>query len=1344
MEESSGASTRYAMQQPIYDRMSRFIESHEHGIRCITTPTGSGKTHVAAMLFVDTFFASPDTRMVYVVPLRENRNDFRRECLAVAKGKGFSRADIERLDSGIFIAESQADILDRAFEDKGREPSWKRIEQDIKKTKKTALDPIFETLGEDERKYINLRKQIDGLHLESGDMSALLDGSRQKTAKALRKLKNAACDALSEEYKYSNQGADDAPSFYDYYQLHRDAWGWMELLWPSIQIPSKRIFIMTPEKLLCPEDTVVAGVFRWLEPGVILGPSPIAILDEADSMKTNFLGFVSENSAGTRVDPFVFLSKLNVSLRGWLADPSVLAPNRTEKAAAPAFNGRVDKHISVNSSRCSIDPQKDLGGIVNLVNAATSELYIGYDYKFELDDDKSIAAFMFPGYVSGFYSRRSVRNFKVLPKKQVPDYGTKNLIVERSDSPDAKSLNFLITRAKRMTGSIFSYIYDLAILFQSNYNNEPRRVAASAAAGNAFSEITMDQAVASVVNSLFHGSTQDGNEVLIRAIASQFEGQIREPMKLKDIGVGLNVWGFGPAYLSLKNVPTNKTKTETALSAMNVTPELVLAKIGMSYRTIMMSATMGIDTVANFEFSRFMNHIPELDIVDDTPQEKQEIKSLQDSINRHSDEHLDYDIRIVGIEQPGGKGVPLRITPSSEAYSGTLKKTWDSLCSKYFPPDDKEDAASKRERYKATKLWNLAEVMEACVGQSQIHAVLCIIERGLSNSESTIFSLPNAKSLLVAACKDKGVKASRYHIVYLNAHDWHENMRDTEEATGRVARYLKSGDTVFLVTTRSNAEAGKNIQRSYQESQKEDYIDIYPDGAEHDERRPLRCDWDAIYREKPTHDLMTSIDADEAEGPKAVDACLLEGMYQWAALYDRDEISKGELSDALVRLSAGAVAPDAKMGPISIRNIEGIGSLYAVHLIQSLGRLERTAIRPRRGMVFIDCELASAINADAAEGLPTGYLYSKTIDAIAAYQGRHPQEISPQEQEERRLRRTFLRAAEVNGTWMHGILRSAHARGYWTKREAESWAYCRSMLLSCPSGTPESGFDFYWHTPGIKFSEYACMIRDSGKNHDDIEASSIRDASVTIMAPGSEMEDSEDKELFHASSKRKNEKGWHSFSITEEQCGLADISKVPLLRDWWTKKRYALHFEEGEYHMTPQMARNIYMGALGEECLLAAATSIIDTFGLDLEVSSMPTENTEKFDFALYRHVRPDGQKNATGKRTAKQEKQLTGIYLDAKNWRSFDKRGHDAKEALEEAEEMLALCQGTQAVIVNIFGMLDEEYAKIGPLTRGNITTIPMLWGLDSGSGTMKRYDRGWMVLKDILEGGQNCSPQS
>lgn len=1312
---------QYAMQGPIYRRMIDFTREHPYGIRCITTPTGSGKTYVAARLFAETFFASPDTRMVYVVPLKENRNSFAAECLTAAKAVGYADDDICRLSDSIFVAKSQMDCLVESY---SNENGWQEIGTRISGMKKSALRPEFDRLDEAMHKYKNLKKT-----LELAKADSLTDELMRQCTYRVNSLKRACLGELRSEFReYRNSVSECNLSLYEYYQLHIEAWGWMESLWPAIQVPEKRIFILTPEKLLSPEDTVISGTFSWVNPDGALGNSPIAILDEGDSIKGNFLGTLASNAAKGEIDPFNFLSRLYVAAAGWLENPDVL-----KEGGVPSFNKTVDSNITDDSWNFGIDPQKILSAVVNLLRAAKNELYVDCSYKLEDSSSQSYSAFMFPGYSStvGF---DGAERYRVLPHStdNKDTRGIKNHIVKGNISQKSESLQLLVTRAVRMDSVLFKYLFDFALLYQHNKNMQA--YVNFDMPSKKYDRITIEQAVSSVVNELFYGLHSNGNGyvALSRAILNQTGGNFKRIVRIDEPGIGLNIWGRGDSILQLGNSPHNDTKSEVRMNSMSVTPELVLATIGKSYRAIMMSASLGIDSSNNFEFKHFLDHIADLDVVHDDEKQMMEIKNLQDSINEQTGKLVACEVHIVGIRQ-NHDGRPLCITPNSPEVGpiyrkgGQLRKTWDALCNEYC--SGRKDT---NDLYLASKLWSLAEVMYECIGRKSVHSVLCIVERSLDSHG--IFTISNAERLMKAAGYDKGLsdyELKRYHVYYLSANNWHEMMDESRDSKGAVPQALDKGDTVFLVTTGKNAEAGKNIQRFLVPSQEDDYVCIYP-GDAHTMEAPIRCDWDAIYREKPTHDFVTDIKADDiSDGAERI-SILHEGIYQWTAQYDRDEIDRGTLRDSLNCLLSKAFSPNSQViakRRIGLQGNTSLGNIYAMHLVQSLGRLERTYMRPKTCLVFIDSDLADAINTDAAKNLPVGYLYSRTIQSIRAYQEKRLDVLGPRENNERRLKRAFLRTTNYCSDWIKHKLNSAQRRGYWTPGDADEWARCRDMLLTCPSSRePPAGIDFYWHTEGETFSEYFTRMKASDSKKRGVDACIVTDAEAwtskgdSLSAAG--------QSIFHPDS---NPDGWPYYAVTEDTCRLSLVRNVPLLREWWTSKHYALHFTEGEYHMLPVMAKNIYKGAIGEECLAAAASHIISERNMKLRLGPMPTELTEKFDFALYKNG-PDGSNQDSP----------TGIYFDAKNWDdSFDLHDEDAQKAIAHAEDKLSECNGTWAVIVNIFGNLDEEYADIGPLIRGRVITIPMLWGYhgpDNDYALIEEYARGWLELIDILEQGEKC----
>lgn len=153
--------------------------------------------------------------------------------------------------------------------------------------------------------------------------------------------------------------------------------------------------------------------------------------------------------------------------------------------------------------------------------------------------------------------------------------------------------------------------------------------------------------------------------------------------------------------------------------------------------------------------------------------------------------------------------------------------------------------------------------------------------------------------------------------------------------------------------------------------------------------------------------------------------------------------------------------------------------------------------------------------------------------------------------------------------------------------------------------------------------------------------------------------------------------------VSEIDSDLSLLMKIDIIKNYFLKNGYAIHFDKKKYIMSHALYKQVYLGALGE---VVGKAILEDKFGIELQ----PIDKPEFYEYFDYQYT--DYANN-------------TDVYIDFKHWNNF-RRKNDPY--VEKFMDKLKMMNGKKCLIINII-QRDIGKSSIENIAR-NVIQIPWL----------------------------------
>lgn len=485
----------------------------------------------------------------------------------------------------------------------------------------------------------------------------------------------------------------------------------------------------------------------------------------------------------------------------------------------------------------------------------------------------------------------------------------------------------------------------------------------------------------------------------------------------------------------------------------------------------------------------------------------------------------------------------------------------------------------------------------------------------------------------------------------IDVYDLHGVGFDSEK--DRYKRDIKEGKKAILISSYPSSGTGQNLQYS----------------TEDEAGVSVEKDIDSLYLENPTNILLNLNNYCKSDSQPMTEESLKQYIYQAECLVTRGEISHDyglKMLENGFRVYSGNRRRDYDNGEY---RADSVNNQKAAILIQAIGRISRTRSNKKSHRnIYIDQDIVESVDFQPV----ADKLLSKEVRDVIAVLPR--KENNPEAKLNRWLVEASNRSNEIANTL------DKHIKADWSSWSASSmqeWKSLRQWVLAHPTCSAEElknhpeYYDLYYHYPSGKDNRLYC--------------SSLKSDEVMIGL-----------------TKTKKTPA----CLSESECRLDEIARVPEIRKLFVAKGYALSFESNEFILLPSVYTNIYKGALGE----AAGLAVFSACCLRLDEIDDP-EKFERFDFAL---------------------REYDGVYVDFKLWKG-EMEGEGEKH-LQKAESKCRQIGARQVFIVNVLSDDDDSQN----LSSGSIYRVP---GLLRRQGESLAIDQTRIIdiFNELTRGGED-----
>lgn len=1268
------------------------LEPKANGLSILEARTGEGKTHAAANLALAVALQDPDVladdiprelfdrgdeklpaKLIYVTPNRPNRGQFCDDILKLAKKRASEHRDpplVETVKSKVFEAKSVNDSLtDKLIDSQGQVNgrAWNKIPERIRSSTQgcvfVAMLMKYQRIMADFNSMDAVKRKLYG-----DDARCTAEKQLRDTEKELRKyvgaefrkevsrlVKSDFARATDDEPKRCRMQRIDEVSVA---LLRSERWSWLADVWPAAELPDKRVLVMTPEKFMLPQDTVIHGIIHYDLPKFLDGA--MVIIDESDLAAARIRDRIIEENAKNPVDMVRFIHDVYRALRGRASDSfvSVISKN---------LHGQND-----------FDPQACLANIKLEAERMVREFHI--DDLLKLSDSLKGPADMLDRifgdgtrlYSSGmgsskYYCRHDKREHAVYIDKMV-EMSDKEREVFFNEDTDVRTRNraknspgdwetrfpndrYPLTTLQLEAAGAGSYImrglYDLTVNYEQNkavMEGDAKRL------GYERSEWFL-QNVSTVLDAL--GIIKGGSSAPEVVMISQLEhGAYFQPARKSSSPLGddrdVSALSRGIRYNVFSILPDRAERTTATQIGLAATPESYMRDLCRDAKVLLISATAGIESLDNITLSYVRDSLAG-DVV-----EYPDLKNdMLDLIERDKAEQ-GGKFSIVA-EEYDGMG-----THSPKAWAGLLGDTPKVNDAIVAHDSHYRDIIRKYGggMYQVSREAKLATFIKDATLNEEIGSAICFLSALPSDDPGADLSIKRLQDIATAIYRDhrSEITWGEPYLIRVKAESLKQRTMDE-----LIGEKVAEGRKVFVLTTYQSAGAGMNLQHRRVPRDVARLVRIGRKPRIEEEK-----DFDAAY-----FGPVTNVFSTDFTGKQGVDRdiAVLTALWQQAELFERGEITyatRAAYADSIISAASSA----SRGGIVKAGEVYSSPSLrksVARAVYQATGRITRTDFRPRVRLLGYDADLSKTIDANAFAASPTSLEYDRLLQSLVR-SGAKETMVDILDNKAANSNYRFVDIAANDLRRIREADDPERARALIDRHTSERHAVLMNPTLGSMEEAPNS--------LGLLLHQGYCELPAPGDHYSySVSANSSKDLNLVETYLG-----------------RTPACNTGIRSVCEKESGLTDLMAVPKIRRFFEDRGYATEWREGRYMMTPALANNAYRGALGEaalECFMDFYLAKPSANGLKL--MDMPARCYELFDYRL--------------------EGLNTPVYIDAKYWRPefMERKGY-----VEKVRGKLAESGGGIVVFTNVFRR--NELERPGSVDgSGELYSIPALFDADS-----------------------------
>lgn len=870
------------------------MRNNDYGLLAFESPTGFGKTYSASEAIAEySHEENSNRKIIFLTPMKKNlpMGDLKK---MYADDERFQRdvlflpPTLEGVQSGLNKVEVPEDFQTEAY--CKLQKVLKRYEQ-IKKGAEKELIDIYKT---------------------------------DKVEPAEKAFRREIRNMLKRNF--SNKKARFAAIYHDFrYQ-------WIGELYPAVYTNCAKILLMSVDKFLSRNDTLVEDAYEFLTNDISQGA--IIFIDEFDSSKETIQKAIIKQALKTKVNYIQLFNQIHNCL-------NLHAMSH-------------DLEVAVNAC-VSLESEYSFARIIEKANEIYADYMLEYAYKTEEEDVDRKQNFIFHDGMFQTLLRgeaQYVRTKYEEHEKRVKIHFEKKKEFYKNKS-DTDINIFDLLRQLNHFFRIFNVLvmnWAQAYMNQENARRNPRMDA-----------MTLENARDTILN--YFGLAKEQKELLADSMCSHRSFVADGENLIPDMS--FYVKGF--QYFMFNDHDRHNEYTEFQYVNAYDTAEKIMLYLSQRCSVIGISATATIPTVVG----------------------NYDIGYLKDKLNGHFYEISETDKRrfrkeLSEIWKPYETGLVKIETKMIEPLQRTIDL--EERCRTIF--SDKETAFVATtliqnvtcKEHEISRYAKLLAVMTEFYKNEELQSMLCL-NMILAKKEYPPFDIQLIRQLASLVIQDLGIEAriSDNSVVVMDSNRFDEQKKQLIER-------LQTGEKILILSSYQTLGAGQNLQYPIPNGRK--VIELCPYQNDGDMRHFMK-DIDGIYLGEITNlAVNTSPDTDFDEHR------MLELFFHAEELYQNYELKFEERED-VVKLGFARLTGEHSYKPNLTSRCESIDMQATQIVIQAVGRICRTYMKNSLISIYADKELLGKINpnemekrlippelqavVDMAKKLPRDYTKQETV-----------------------------------------------------------------------------------------------------------------------------------------------------------------------------------------------------------------------------------------------------------------------------------------------------------------------------------------------------------------------------
>lgn len=784
--------------------------------------------------------------------------------------------------------------------------------------------------------------------------------------------------------------------------------------------------------------------------------------------------------------------------------------------------------LTTPSRRRQEGPYKDqsLQGILDKTTQIADEIHntfsLQYSHRTENVTDENTNNFLFQDhqYHSVLNGSKSYITTVANPSERV------NAIRFTNNRPETDSVNIQVMLGK-LRGFI-SYFMGAVRILAANYQQCKAERRASDQ-----DEFTLEEALRTVLSEFKLNNTYINyltSQILVSA--HKYKGELQTT----DFDLSLYQRGF--RYYAFEDDYVHDMHSKIMMYSFQITPEKLLLRFCEKAKVLGISATATIPSaIGNYDINYLSEKLQDRYIVITDTERARLNASFDRSIKGY--DQVEIHTELIGCDNYSVSA--WREIADNEEMAQYLYNCVEQACS-----EDRNDY--NKERY-----FRIAVAFKSFLCENRIQSFLCVLTKHPRKYDKTL----NLDVLLNIF----DVIVNFYQIPFnVNKNVVQLDGEEYDAKKDEITKRLGNGERLFVISVYQTIGAGQNLQYPIPKTKRHELIAVND--------RPVKGkkDFDAIYLDRPTN-LLTQLSVNLAEDD------FVRYLFDVEMLQENAEISINTATTHIKKaFRCFSSRNSSNEYADSLYNCRSVLLLATRVVIQAVGRMCRTNMKPRDIFIFADSKLAERIDFSICHGRMFNCEFVELVNALEAASRK-----SSDTQVAELLNEAQLKSIRAN-KYITGMLREP-----WTENRIACWKQLREMVLAHPTLSVDQFDD-----KGIAYNFYVEMPQDDNRIYYTQE------------------EDFNNVQVYFA-------KTLGAAEVSSGTSRLEALMRIKFLKNHFEKHGWATSFAPAKFIMSPPLFNNIYRGALGEVVGKALFYRYANVELCDIE----DDELFEKFDYIV-------------------------------------------------------------------------------------------------------------------------------